>query len=134
MANKAQKPLDQLTNTRGNRRGGQLTVLSSRRNVPPPTCPRDMLLSTQTRWEQVWNSRLATRWDEESDLPQIDHLFWSIDERDRDRRAFRRKRIVQGSGGQAVMNPLSLCGGRGETNRVVAGLSPRLGPARARKM
>ena len=87
MANKAQRPLDQRTNTRGSRRGGQLTVLRSPRDVPPPACPRDMLVSTQTFWDQVWDPRVATRWDEESDLPQVEHLFWSIDERDR--RAFR---------------------------------------------
>ena len=106
MAGKPQKAPDQLVNTRGGR-GRQLTVLGSRRDVPPPPCPPDMQVKVQRLWDVVWNSRVATRWDEETDLPQIEHLFWCIDERDRARRSFRRKRFETGAGGQVVMSPLA---------------------------
>lgn len=124
MANKAQKPGDLLVNQRGGRRR-EMTVLSNRRESPPPPPPADLQQASVAIWNGIWQSRVAVRWDEESDLPQIEHLIWCIDERDRSRRAFRRKRLAEGSTGQVVLNPLA--GWIGKLDRTIAQIAEKLG-------
>ena len=71
-----------------------------------PAPPRELLADTVRAWEGFWRSPLATVVTLETDLPALERLFTLYDERCRAYRAFRRARVVEGSQGQAVLNPL----------------------------
>lgn len=71
--------------------------------VPPPA---GLLKVTRERWGVFWESPLAAA------VLATDHVGlarWirSVDEWERAMRAFRRRRIVDGSTGQPVLNPLA---------------------------
>ena len=76
-----------------------------------PVCPeklagRQPLDSTVEAWDRLWSSDVATVLDLRSDMESV--LRWAalLDERERTFRAFRRNRLVAGSMGQLVLNPL----------------------------
>lgn len=77
--------------------------------MPPeatPSAKREWLVATRKRWTAYWGSQLSRLLDPVSDLPALERLFDLYDERERAMREFRRKRLVQGSKGQLVLNPL----------------------------
>lgn len=66
----------------------------------------DMLASTCQAWSDFWCSPVASTIVQGSDLPALTRMFHLSDELERCRREFRKQRIVEGSQGQMVINPL----------------------------
>ena len=65
-----------------------------------------MLKVTLEAWDAYWAAPVAKAVDPVSDLPAIRRLFTLYDERERCYRSVRVARMVQGSKGQPVVNPL----------------------------
>lgn len=76
------------------------------RPLPIPPVPDGLLPSTRAAWSKYWNTPIS-RIVEASDEPAIARLFRLYDERERAYRSLRKRRIVVGSQGQAVLNPLA---------------------------
>lgn len=72
----------------------------------PPLPGGRLLKKTKERWVAFWGSALARAIDRETDLPALHRLWTLYDERERCYRAFRKERLVPGSQGQLVLNPL----------------------------
>ena len=64
------------------------------------------LKNTKLWWEDFWNSDLATAIDTKSDQQAVYRLATLIDERERIFKQAKKDRLVVGSQGQAVLNPL----------------------------
>ena len=64
------------------------------------------LKNTKLWWEDFWNSDLATAIDPKSDQSAIYRLATLIDERERIYKQAKKDRLVVGSQGQVVLNPL----------------------------
>ena len=79
-------------------------AVGKKRKVPPP--PRGLLKQTEKLWKDYWNSQLAQVVEPDTDLPAITRLFTLYDERERAYRGFRMRRLIIGSQGQPVLNPL----------------------------
>lgn len=71
-----------------------------------PRAPAGLLAQTRERWGVYWRSELASA-TREAHLPVVERLFYRYDERERAFRAVRKYgRVVRGSQGQPVANPL----------------------------
>jgi P27 family predicted phage terminase small subunit len=73
----------------------------------PPALGDGMLEVTRKSWNAFWASKLAQRVVATTDLPALRRLFSLYDERERALRAYRRERLVVGSTGQPVINPMA---------------------------
>ncbi len=71
-----------------------------------PVAPARLLKSTRSQWESFWVSPMASAVNVASDRPALDRLFTLYDERERAYRGYRKQRVVVGSMGQPVLNPL----------------------------
>lgn len=71
-----------------------------------PEARKVWLKTTQQQWEVFWTSPLAQVVEAHNDRPAVDRLFCLRDERERAYNAFRKQRLVLGSQGQKVINPL----------------------------
>lgn len=71
--------------------------------VPVP--PRSILSTTKQAWDAFWQSDLA-KLVKDSDTPALERLFSLYDERERCYRSAKKNRLVAGSQGQWVLNPL----------------------------
>lgn len=84
----------------------------ARRALPEaPACPAKLagvvpLEGTVEAWDRLWRSDVVSVVDLQSDMESVVRWASLLDERERALRAFRRKRLVEGSQGQAVLNPL----------------------------
>lgn len=86
-------------------------VIAHRRTGDPPVCPAKLagvvpLKATVEAWDRLWRSDVVTVVDLLSDLEAVIRWASLLDERERALRAFRRSRLVEGSQGQPVLNPL----------------------------
>jgi P27 family predicted phage terminase small subunit len=88
---------------RNKRDVGQLVPIESARIIPGP--PPGLLALTKSAWEAFWTTPLA-QLITDADLPALHRLFDLYDELDRIWRAAKKHRIVTGSQGQEVLNPL----------------------------
>lgn len=89
---------------RQNRSTSDLGVLTG--GAFQPVAPDNLLPETREIWESFFRSPLAGAVDE-THLPALERLFSLIDERERAYRAIQAtERIVTGSTGQPVLNPL----------------------------
>ena len=61
---------------------------------------------TKEWWEDFWNSDLASAVDTKSDQSAVYRLATLIDERERVYKQAKKERLVVGSQGQVVLNPL----------------------------
>jgi len=61
---------------------------------------------TKNWWEDFWNSDLASAVDTKSDQSAVYRLATLIDERERVYKQAKKERLVVGSQGQVVLNPL----------------------------
>jgi len=61
---------------------------------------------TKLWWEDFWNSDLASAVDTKSDQSAVYRLATLIDERERVYKQAKKERLVVGSQGQVVLNPL----------------------------
>lgn len=64
------------------------------------------LKNTKLWWEDFWNSDLASAIDTKSDQSAVYRLATLIDERERVYKQAKKDRLVVGSQGQVVLNPL----------------------------
>lgn len=73
------------------------------------TCPKPpagLLKPSRDRWVQFWESRAALTVDLASDMPRLIRWIQASDEYDRTAKTIRSARLVKGSMGQPVLNPL----------------------------
>lgn len=89
----------------GHRSRNALVVVPQHTEAPP--CPGGLLVTTQRVWEAFWTSPVANAIDRRSDLPRLERWICALDEYERARRQFRANRLVTGSTGQPVLNPLA---------------------------
>ena len=73
-------------------------------SLPKP--PAGLLKPSRDRWRQFWESRAALAVDTASDMPRLLRWIQVTDEYDRTARTIRSARLVKGSMGQPVLNPL----------------------------
>ena len=71
-----------------------------------PKPPTGLLASSRARWRQFWESQAAKAVDLDSDMPRLIRWVQAADEYDRTAKVVRDTRLVKGSMGQPVLNPL----------------------------
>jgi phage terminase small subunit len=91
---------------RGNARQRQLALPPRRRLAEVPEPLKGWLPLTIERWSDYWQSDVARMVEAQTDGAALMRLFTLYDERERAYRAYRRKRMVPGSQGQPVVNPI----------------------------
>jgi P27 family predicted phage terminase small subunit len=72
----------------------------------PPRCPAGLLAGTRRRWDAFWASPSAHAVDPDADLGRLERWIRQVDEYERVRRVVISARLVTGSMGQPVLNPL----------------------------
>lgn len=78
-----------------------------RKEQPPvPLPPRGLLPRSRVRWRGYWESLVARAVDPVADLHLVERWIRSVDEYERVLPVFEKTRLVKGSMGQLVMNPL----------------------------
>lgn len=75
-------------------------------NPSPPKPPAGLLKTSRDRWFEFWASHAASAVDLESDMPTLVRWIQAADEYDRSAKVVRSSRLVRGSTGQPVLNPL----------------------------
>ena len=96
------KPVDQ----REHRIRPKLVDIGAYKKRDLPNLRGRYLKNTKLWWEDFWNSHLATAIDTKSDQQAVYRLATLIDERERIFKQAKKDRLVVGSQGQAVLNPL----------------------------
>ena len=96
------KPVEQ----REHRIRPKLVDISAYKEREIPKLKGRYLKNTKLWWEDFWNSDLATAIDPKSDQSAIYRLATLIDERERIYKQAKKDRLVVGSQGQVVLNPL----------------------------
>lgn len=71
-----------------------------------PEPPAGLLKASRERWAAFWASPAAERVDMQSDLPRLIRWVEQADEYDRVSKVCKKTRLVRGSTGQPVLNPL----------------------------
>ena len=72
----------------------------------PPKPPTGLLKPARDRWRRFWESDAANAVTLESDLPRLIRWIQATDEYDRAAKVVKTSRLVRGSMGQPVLNPL----------------------------
>lgn len=72
----------------------------------PPKPPAGLLKPARDRWRAFWASQAALAVDPNSDMPRLIRWIQASDEYDRAAKVIREARLVKGSMGQPVLNPL----------------------------
>ena len=72
---------------------------------PPPPCPGNLLKRSQAEWVRLWKLPISIIWDG-GDRLVCERMIRLKDEEYRIARAIARRRVVKGSRGQSVQNPL----------------------------
>lgn len=83
-----------------------LVVIGDRIAEAPPPPDARLLAVTRDAWIDFWSSPLARLVSTKTDLMALRRLFLWYDEQERALRAYRRRRLVTGSTGQMVLNPV----------------------------
>jgi len=104
------KPPEKLQDRRASRTAPRLVELGDerdqrRRAELSARIPPKLLALTTQHWHAYWRSDIAAIAKEE-DLPALQQLFMLRDERERLWRSYKRERLVVGSRGQVVVNPV----------------------------
>jgi P27 family predicted phage terminase small subunit len=86
------------------RESALVALPGGRRDVPDP--PPGLLKAAKDRWHGFWASEVARAIDPQSDLPALERWVKATDEYDRVAKVVKRSRLVKGSMGQPVANPL----------------------------
>ena len=74
--------------------------------TPAPKPPAELSKWSQERWHALWRSDVAGLIDE-VDRPRLERWITALDEWHHSSREFRKERLVPGSRGQLVLNPLA---------------------------
>ena len=96
------KPLDQ----REHRIRPTVVDIGAYKKRDIPQLKGRYLKITKNWWEDFWNSDLASAVDTKSDQSAVYRLATLIDERERVYKQAKKERLVVGSQGQVVLNPL----------------------------
>ena len=96
------KPLDQ----REHRIRPTVVDIGAYKKRDIPKLKGRYLKITKEWWEDFWNSDIATAIDHKSDQSAVYRLATLIDERERVYKQAKKDRLVVGSQGQVVLNPL----------------------------
>ena len=96
------KPLDQ----REHRIRPTVVDIGAYKKRDIPKLKGRYLKITKEWWEDFWNSDLASAVDTKSDQSSVYRLATLIDERERVYKQAKKERLVVGSQGQVVLNPL----------------------------
>ena len=75
--------------------------------TPVPKPPKGLLSATKQLWKAFWNSPVSHAVDLAADRYRLERWINCVDEYERVNAAFKNTRIVKGSTGQPVLNPLS---------------------------
>lgn len=103
----ARGPLPKPDARRQGHRESSLVVVEPRAlAVEPPRAPAGLLKPARDAWDNFWMSPVASAVNVQSDLPQLVRWVRALDEIARCEPVFRKKRVVAGSQGQPVLNPL----------------------------
>jgi hypothetical protein len=104
----AGRPRKSESQRRGHRRYDTVKLVRDAGPVTVPALPdsRAMLQQTRDAWSEFWKSPVTATVVPESDAPALVRMFHLADELERCRRVFREKRLVEGSSGQPVINPV----------------------------
>ncbi len=81
-------------------------VVSISSRAPIPKAPAGLLEETAEKWERFWRSPSGRQIDRGRDLEVVERLYTLMDERERALRIYRKQRLLEGSQGQKVMNPM----------------------------
>lgn len=71
-----------------------------------PNPPTGLLKASRDRWKAFWASAAADKVDLQSDMARLVRWIEQTDEYDRVSKVCRKTRLVKGSTGQPVLNPL----------------------------
>ena len=74
--------------------------------MPSPPQGARWLKHSRDWWHAVWCEDIAATWTT-SDRPMVERLLTLVEERERARRGTSHSRLVEGSQGQPVLNPLA---------------------------
>jgi P27 family predicted phage terminase small subunit len=93
----------------GHHRGPELALVATDPGaiaaIPDP--PTGLLAATRARWCSYWESRISQAANAKADGFRLERWIRDVDEWYRCGAAFRRRRMVTGSTGQPVLNPLA---------------------------
>lgn len=105
MSGPAPKPA---TNRQGHRKRPSLAlVLPEKREIVTPDPPKGITKPARQCWESFWQSDVAAAIDIQADSHRLLRWITAVDEWHRVGKAFRKERVVSGSMGQPVINPLA---------------------------
>lgn len=90
---------------RQNRTTRDLGLVPQSAPVAVPAAPSGLLKATRDRWATFWQSKAASL-VMDADMPALERLFQLLDERERCQKSANGGRLVEGSQGQPVLNPL----------------------------
>jgi P27 family predicted phage terminase small subunit len=72
-----------------------------------PKAPRGLLAASRAIWDGFWSSPVALAVDRQSDMHRVNRWITAVDEYERCMPVLRKTRLVKGSMGQPVLNPLA---------------------------
>lgn len=72
-----------------------------------PTAPKGLTAASKKRWRTFWLSPLAKVVEISTDLHRVERWIQAVDEYEKVGKVFRSSRLVKGSTGQPVLNPLA---------------------------
>lgn len=72
-----------------------------------PKAPTGLLSATRKIWRAYWESQVSGAVDPDADMHRIQRWIMAVDEYERVLSVFRKARLVKGSQGQPVLNPLA---------------------------
>lgn len=104
MAGPAPKPADR--RQRRNKPTALRVMPAGKLGSKTPAPPTGLLATTRAEWKTFWGSELAQLVEQDTDLPALERLFSYYDEHRRAMKMARKERLVVGSKGQTVLNPL----------------------------
>ena len=102
-AGRIRKPLGMAA---GHRPGTGITLSDTPDRRPVPRAPSGLLAVSRKRWRAYWLSNLAQAVDRQVDLPRIERWIEMSDEYEKVNAILKQTRLVKGSMGQPVANPL----------------------------
>lgn len=103
----ARGPLAKKPDLAQGHRSRSLTVLEPSKAPVVPDPPDGLAAASVAIWETFWRSDVAMAAQQPIHLAALAQWIADIDERARVTPAFRKKRVVTGSQGQPVLNPLA---------------------------
>ncbi len=84
-----------------------LTILPGHKKPAAPKAPAGLLSSTQRIWRELFRSPVARAVDIQADRFKLERWIKAVDEYQRISLVFCKTRLVKGSTGQPVLNPLA---------------------------